>query len=47
MTKSYIQFEEAVYSFVKKLDPTSKVLFDHKVLDKDTNSERQVVLQRK
>lgn len=36
------QFETAVYEFVKKLSPSSKVWFDHKVLDRDTGSKRQI-----
>jgi len=36
------QFERDVWKFVKALDPNAKVLFNHKVLDKDTNTPRQV-----
>lgn len=42
MKKKGKQFETAVYEFVKKLAPDSKVLFDHKVPDRDTGSLRQV-----
>ena len=36
------QFELAVHSFVSKLDPNAKVIFDHKATDKDTGKERQI-----
>ncbi len=35
-------FELAVHDFVKRLAPNAKVIFDHKVKDKDTGSYRQV-----
>ena len=34
-------FERAVHAFVQTLDPTAKVLFDHKVCDRDTGTFRQ------
>lgn len=34
-------FERAVYDFAKKLDNNAEVLFDHKVLDRDTDTLRQ------
>jgi hypothetical protein len=36
------KFEKDVYAFVKALDPKAEVLFNHKVPDKDTGSQRQV-----
>jgi hypothetical protein len=36
------QFEQAVLEFTKTLDPTAKVFFNHKVLDRDTGTSRQV-----
>src|SRR2546430_2453487 len=40
--KSGRDFEEAVFSLVKALDPTADVKFDHKVIDRDTGTPRQV-----
>lgn len=36
------KFERDVWNFVKALDPSAKVLFNHKILDKDTGTPRQV-----
>jgi predicted helicase len=41
-TPRYREFERAVYDFVKALDPSATVLFDHKVPDRDTRTPRQV-----
>jgi len=41
MKKSGREFEEAVFAFVKALDPTADVKFDHKVPDRDTGKPRQ------
>jgi hypothetical protein len=42
MSQSSIQFEKDVWAFVKSLDSSAQVLFDHTVLDKDTGTPRQV-----
>lgn len=42
MTKPSKQFEKDVWAFANTLSPSAEVLFDHKVLDKDTGSQRQV-----
>lgn len=42
MTRPSKQFEKDVWVFANTLDPSSEVLFNHKVLDKDTGSRRQV-----
>lgn len=34
-------FEKAVYDFASRLDSDAEVLFDHKVLDRDTGTSRQ------
>ena len=36
------QFEVTVHNFLSKLAPNSKVIFDHKVVDKDTGKKRQI-----
>ncbi len=41
MPKRGADFEQAVYAFAKALDPSAQVLFDHKVLDRDTDRPRQ------
>ncbi len=41
MSKPGYDFEVAVCDFVKTLDPSAEVLFDHKVIDRDTGSVRQ------
>jgi hypothetical protein len=41
MIKPGREFEEAVYTFAKALDPTAEILFDHSVLDRDTGKPRQ------
>jgi Restriction endonuclease len=41
MAKPGREFEEAVYSFAKTLDPTAKILFDHRAIDRDTGKPRQ------
>jgi predicted helicase len=35
------EFEEAVYHFAQKLDPSAEVLFNHSVPDRDTGEPRQ------
>lgn len=35
------EYERAVYDFVKKLDPSAEVIFDHKVPDRETGDLRQ------
>ena len=30
------EFEEAVYAFVNTLDPSAEVIYDHRVLDRDS-----------
>jgi hypothetical protein len=42
MTDTSKQFEQDVWAFVKTLDSSAEVLFNHKVPDKDTGSKRQV-----
>ena len=42
MTKPSKQFEKDVWAFANTLASSAEVLFDHKVLDKDTGSKRQV-----
>ena len=43
MTRPGKQFENAVYQFVNRLgDSSATVLFDHKVIDRDTGTSRQV-----
>lgn len=39
--KAWRDFEEAVFAFVKTLDPSAEVLFNHKVPDRDTGTLRQ------
>lgn len=34
-------FEKAVFAFVQTLDPSAEVIFDHKVLDRDSDTWRQ------
>ena len=41
-TPPYREFERAVCDFVKALDPSAKVMFDHNVPDRDTGTLRQV-----
>ncbi len=36
------QFELAVHNFLSTLAPNAKVIFDHKVTDKDTGKKRQI-----
>ncbi len=36
------QFEIAVHNFLSTLAPNAKVIFDHKVVDKDTGKKRQI-----
>ncbi|MCF7956642.1 MAG: restriction endonuclease, partial [Phycisphaerae bacterium] len=42
MTGSSKQFEKDVWAFANTLSTSAEVLFDHKVMDKDTGSQRQV-----
>ena len=35
------EFEEAVYAFVNTLDPSAEVIYDHRVLDRDSGQLRQ------
>ena len=35
------EFEEAVYAFVKTLDPSAEVIFDHRIPDRDSGRLRQ------
>lgn len=41
MTKLGADFEKAVFTFAKTLDPAAEVLFDHKAPDRDTGTPRQ------
>ncbi len=41
MAKLGREFEEAVYTFAKVLDPSAEVLFNHSVPDRDTGNPRQ------
>lgn len=42
MSKKSKDFERAVHEFVAALDPNARVLFDHKVADRDSGKPRQV-----
>lgn len=42
MSKASKQFEKDVWAFVRGLDPSAEVLFDHTVPDRDTGTPRQV-----
>ena len=42
MDKPSEQFEKDVWAFVKALDPSATVLFNHKVQDINTKTPRQV-----
>jgi len=41
MSKSSTQFERDVWAFVRSLDSSAQVLFNHTVLDRDTGTPRQ------
>lgn len=41
MARTGRKFEEVIFTFAKTLDVSAEILFDHKVLDRDTNSPRQ------
>jgi len=41
MPRAGREFEKAVFAFIKALDPSAKVIFDHEVLDRDTGTPRQ------